>query len=126
MTELEEKTNTETLDSNENLTESKDDATVQELMYIELTKDLEFRDSIWRFTKLAKGAVGFIITNDVDVLKLLDGFSKERMGRYFDIMEKIINTNQTMAMISGYICGLKRDEFIPVSKHELLIDPTIF
>jgi hypothetical protein len=81
--------------------------------YIELTKDLEFRDFIGRFTLLIKGAIGFIVTDDT-VEKVLADLSNDRKGRYFDILEDAIESNKFPALISGYLCSLSENDFIRV------------
>lgn len=90
---------------------SEDKASV--FQYIKLTKDLEYREFIGRFTLLIKGAIGFLV-NDDNVEKVLEGLPNEHKGRYFDILEDAIDSKRFPAVIAGYLCSLDEKDFIRV------------
>lgn len=83
---------------------------LQNIQYIELTRDLEYRDFIGRFTTLIQGAIGFLIDDD-NMESVIQGLSKEQMGKCFDILDNAIKRGKPAALIAGYLCVLNESDF---------------
>lgn len=98
---------------------------IEVLQHIEITKDLEYRDFIGRFTKLVKGAMGFIVTDD-NAGKLFEGLSDARAALYINILNDAIKTNRYAGVVAGYLCLLDSDDFIKIAPPKMTPIPGIF
>ena len=88
--------------------------------YIEITRDMTFREVLGRYTKLVQGAYGFLLDESIiDRLKITPEQRADCMERFNSLEE-----DQILALVAGYLIELREKDFIILKKPlEMAIPP---
>jgi len=87
--------------------------------YIQLLTDIEERDFAGRYTSIEAGSFGAIL--DKTNISTLHDISEAQQKKLNEMLEYAEKNNHTLALIAGYPCRLRKDQFISKNPKSSLV-----
>jgi hypothetical protein len=81
------------------------------LDYIELTRDMTFRETVGRYTNLIKGAYGVLVT-DESRDDIFEDVPEALVEKYSNLFDDFTKEGKYAAVVAGYPLGLRDGDFI--------------
>jgi hypothetical protein len=80
------------------------------IQYLRLTKEMQFNDLSGRWTSLIEGAIGYIL--DEEEIIILSGATWDKKQKMLDEMMNAYDKGKIFALVGGYPCALKENEYV--------------
>ena len=80
------------------------------IQYLKLTKEMQFNDLSGRWTTLIEGAIGYVL-NEEEII-ILSGATGDKKKKMLDEMMNVYDKGQIYALVGGYPCALRENEYV--------------